>query len=328
MLQLAWPYAFAALPLPLLLAWLLPRASRQPSSALRVPFFAVLSEFPSRRRARPLTLALATVGWLGLVLAASRPQLLGPPLVVPVSGRDLLLAVDISGSMQTDDMPLGDGTRSRLAAVQQLGDRFIAGRRGDRIGLILFGGQPYLQVPLTLDHATVRRLLDEAEVGLAGQRTSIGDAIGLAVKLLRGADMASKVLILLTDGANNAGVLEPLHAARLAAQIGLRIYTIGVGADSMVVRGLFGNTRINPSADLDEPTLRKIARLTGGRYFRARDSASLAAIYRQLDQLEPVPHADRRLRPVRELYPWPLAAVLAVSVALVWLLAQPPRRLA
>lgn len=327
MFELAWPYAFAALPLPLLVAWLLPRARSLPTSALRIPFFAALEEMPSQRQPRPLTLTLAALGWLALVLAASRPQLLGAPLAIPVSGRDLLLAVDISGSMQTEDMPLDDTTGSRLEAVQRLGDRFIAGRRGDRIGLILFGSQPYLQVPLTLDHETVRHLLNEAEVGLAGQRTAIGDAIGLAVKVLRSSNMASRVLILLTDGASNAGVLKPLQAARLAAQIGLRIYTIGVGADSMGVSGLFGNTQINPAADLDEPTLRQISRLTGGRYFRARDSNSLAAIYRRLDRLEPVPRAKRQLRPVHELYPWPLAAALAASVALAWILAGPPLRI-
>jgi Ca-activated chloride channel family protein len=185
------------------------------------------------------------------------------------------------------------------------------------VGLILFGSRAYLQTPLTFDRTTVRTLLDEAEIGLAGKETAIGDAIGLAVKRLREQpEEGSRVLILLTDGANNAGEIAPERATALAVQQKIRIYTIGVGADEMLVSGAFGSNRVNPSADLDENMLQDIAAQTGVRYFRARDSAGLATIYELLDELEPVEVDEEVYRPVRELYYWPLAAALALTLLL------------
>ncbi len=316
MIEFAWPYLFAALPLPLLVARFAPRASAQPAAALRVPFFAALENMtgPARMRRSWWRLALAGLAWLLLVLAASRPQFVGDPLQLPLSGRDLMLAVDISGSMEIDDMLLQNQRVPRLAAVKTVAGDFIQRRQGDRIGLILFGSQAYLQTPLTFDRDTVRTLLQEAAIGLAGKETAIGDAIGLAVKRLQTQD--NRVLILLTDGANTTGQVDPLKAAELAVQAGLRIYTIGVGADEMIVRNLFGARRVNPSAELDETTLTAIAEKTGGRYFRARDSAGLMEIYQLLDELEPVATEEDVFRPVRELYVWPLGATLAITLAL------------
>ena len=195
---------------------------------------------------------------------------------------------------------------------------FIERRQGDRLGLILFGTRAFWHVPLTFDRSTVRTLLNEAFIGITDDdpQTSIGDAIGLAVKRLQNQPSANRVLILLTDGANTAGEVTPLKAAELAAASGLKIYTIGVGADEMLVRGFFGSQKVNPSVDLDEATLTAIASISGGQYFRARSTQELAQIYGVLDQIEPVEKDPHYLRPQRELFIWPLAFAL-LSLALI-----------
>ncbi len=278
----------------------------------------MLPRHQQSRRARSRgAMLLATLCWLLLVLACARPQWLGAPLELPVSGRDLLLAVDISGSMQTEDFELHGQQVDRLTALKQIADPFIARRSGDRIGLILFGDQAYVQTPLTFDRTMVTQLLDEAAIGLAGKQTAIGDAIGLALKRTAEGEAHKRVLILLTDGANTAGQLAPLKAAELAAQQGLKIYTIGIGADEMQVHSFFFSQTVNPSADLDEKTLRSIAEQTGGRYFRAHDSAELEQIYQLLDQLEPAVRARELYRPVTDLFVWPLGLALAGVVVLL-----------
>ncbi|HHH44307.1 MAG TPA: VWA domain-containing protein [Gammaproteobacteria bacterium] len=330
-IEFAWPWAFAALPLPLLSVWLLPRAPETADAALRMPFYAALQgALGSTRSARSrLRLLLATLAWLCLVVAAARPQYLGEPVQLPITGRDLLLAVDISGSMEIEDMVLGRKVATRLRAVKAVAGDFIERRKGDRLGLILFGDQAYLQTPLTFDRDTVRTQLDEAAIGLAGKRTAIGDAIGLAVKRLRNQPQENRVLILLTDGTSNAGSVEPLRAADIAAAEGVRIYTIGVGADERIVQGLFGSQRV-ANTDLDEKTLKAIAQKTGGRYFRARDIRGLQEIYQLLDELEPVSTDQEVFRPVHELYSWPLGVALLLSVLMAlgnrgWLPGLPLR---
>ena len=314
-LEFAWPWVLLALPLPLLTAWLLPRAPASGPQALRLPFYAALSRRLGEAQAprSRLRLILATLAWLLLVLAATRPQFLGDPVQLPVSGRDLMLAVDISGSMETEDMRLGNRVATRLAAVKAVAGDFIQRRQGDRLGLILFGEQAYLQTPLTFDRDTTGAQLYEAAIGLAGKRTAIGDAIGLATKRLRQQPQENRVLILLTDGANTAGSIHPLKAAEIAARDELRIYTIGVGADEMTVQGLFGARRVS-NTELDERSLKAIAAKTGGRYFRARDIEGLQQIYQLLDELEPLSEDEETFRPVHELYTWPLAAALLISV--------------
>jgi Ca-activated chloride channel family protein len=316
-LEFAWPWLVAVLPLPLLVAWLMPRAPRMPGVALRVPFYTALSRIAAGGRSAPSRwrLLLAVLAWVLLVGAAARPQFVGNPVRLPVSGRDLLLAVDLSGSMATEDMQIGQQTMDRLTAVKVVAGNFIDRRKGDRLGLILFGDQAYLQTPLTFDRETVRKMLNEAAIGLAGKSTAIGDAIGLAVKRLRERPAKDRVLILLTDGANTSGSVDPLKAADLAAREGVRIYTIGVGADEMLVSGFFGTQRV-PSTDLDEATLTAIAKKTGGQYFRARDIRSLQKIYGLLDKLEPVSQDAQTFRPVHELYLWPLAGALLITALL------------
>jgi Ca-activated chloride channel homolog len=313
-LAFLWPWAFAALPLPLAVRYLVPRAEHGPGSALRVPFFAAITAALGAPSARPggggwvLRAVLAAAAWALLVTAAARPQLFGEPISLPMQGRDLMLAVDISESMTEEDMVIGNRAVDRLTAVKAVAGDFIERRAGDRVGLILFGTQAYQQAPLTFDRRTVRTLLFESEVGLAGKATAIGDAIGLAVKRLRDQAAADRVLILLTDGANTAGSIEPRKAAELAAKEGVRIYTIGVGAEP---RGAFGLSL--GGAQIDEPTLEAIAQATGGRFFRARDLRRLQAIYAALDELEPRVADEQSYRPVEDLFQWPLGAALMLS---------------
>ncbi len=314
-IEFYWPWVFILLPLPLLVAWVFPRAPVSTPSALHIPFFEALEPGLASHNQQRSTgwKILALTGWLLLVTAAARPQLIGESIELPISGRSLMMAVDISGSMLTEDMVISHQTVTRLTAVKAVAGDFIERRKGDRLGLILFGSQAYLQTPLTFDRKTLHTLLDEAQMGLAGKQTAIGDAIGLAVKRLREQPKENRVLILLTDGANTAGNVDPLKAADLAAQEGIRIYTIGVGADAQMVRTPFGLTQVGGS-DLDEPTLQAIASKTGGEYFRARDVQSLQKIYQIMDKMEPVSKDSLSYRPVDELYQWPLALALFLSV--------------
>lgn len=320
MIEFQWPWALAALPLPLLVRLLRPVATGGQSAALRVPD-PLDFEAPARPRgtaARPGALLLgALLCWALLVVAAARPQWLGEPVGLPVTGRDLMLAVDLSGSMQEQDFLIDQKPVDRLTALKWVAGNFIERRVGDRLGLILFGERAYLQAPLTFDRRTVRTLLDESAIGLAGQFTAIGDAIGLAVKRLRERDQANRVLILLTDGANTAGAVDPMQATRIAAEAGLTIYTVGIGADAMTVNSRFGRRQVNPSRNLDEKALQEIAAATGGRYFRARDTREMEEIYLELDRLEPVSEEDLNYRPRKSLYTWPLALALALACLLL-----------
>lgn len=329
MIHFEWPWLLWLIPLPFILRRFLPAVAPAQEAALRVPFLSEFSEMRSTTRQHVsgrLILCLAFLAWLLLVLASARPQWLGEPIEIPVSGRNLMLAVDLSGSMEVEDFELNGKTVNRLIATQAVASAFIDRRVGDRLGLILFGRQAYLQTPLTFDRKTLKTLLQEAVIGLAGQETAIGDAIGLAVKRLRENDVntGQRVMILLTDGANTAGEVEPLKAAEMAAAEDLKIYTIGIGADEMIVRSFFGSRKINPSADLDEKTLTAIAEKTGGRYFRARDTKALAEIYTLLDELEPVEQEQQRFRPTSALYPWPLGAAIIIA-GLIFLKRSLPR---
>ena len=317
MMTLLWPWVLALLPLPWLLHRLLPPAA-DAGRALRVPFFARISAATAADSCGNSFWSWLTASliWLLLLLAAARPQWHGEPLSLPISGRDLMLAVDISGSMERADLARSGHRVTRLEAVKKVAARFLRERKGDRLGLILFGSHAYLQTPLTFDRVTTATLLGEAEIGLAGKETAIGDAMGLAVKRLRDTTETDRVLILLTDGANTAGEVDPRQAARLAADNGIRIHTVGIGADRLRGSAVFGSRRVNPSADLDEGLLRFIAQTTGGLYFRARDVDGLRRVYAQLDELEPAVREHRVLRPVRSLYYWPLGAALLLSALL------------
>ncbi len=322
MFSLAWPWMMLVLPLPLIVRALLPDSSHLAVAGLRVPSFAGFATLVDRSQTEQLLnwrFWFAAVAWILLVVAAARPERVGDELEVPVSGRNLMLAVDLSGSMDQKDFELGNRRVDRLTATKAVASDFISRREGDRIGLILFGERAYLQVPLTLDRETVKVLLLEAFIGLAGEKTAIGDAITLAVKRIHDQheDAGDQVLVLLTDGANTAGEVEPLKSAELASQVGLRIYTIGIGAEQLEVNSLIGGRRrVNPSADLDEETLTTIAEMTGGRYFRATDMATLQDIYRLVDELEPVEEPEAGFRRIKSLYYWPLSGAFALAALL------------
>lgn len=319
MLEFAWPLIFLLLPLPWVLRRALPPAETG-EQVLQVGFLDELAALSQGRVSRGLPgwrqqLPYALV-WFCLVFACARPQWLGPPLPMPATGRDLMVAVDVSGSMDYPDMQWHGESVSRLSLVKHLLGDFLEARQGDRVGLILFGTQAYLQAPLTFDRRTVRTWLDEAQVGIAGQTTAVGDAIGLAIKRLRARPADSRVLVLVTDGANNGGHISPLTAARLAAAEQVRIHAIGIGADPTAAAA-GPPLGVSPRNDLDEAALQAIASATGGEYFRARDGRELDAIGQALDRLEPVNQQPTRVRPIQELYHWPLAAAVLATAALM-----------
>ncbi|MGQ0799881.1 MAG: vWA domain-containing protein [Pseudomarimonas sp.] len=313
MLEWAWPWVAALLPLPWLLRWMLPAAADRGGIALRLPFAdearAIANSASSSRFATLPVLAM--LAWVLLCIAAARPQWVGEAQDQPRSGRDLLLAVDVSGSMQAEDMRIGGRPVDRLTAVQVVAGDFLRRRAGDRVGLLLFGQQAYLMTPLTFDLKHVDYQLQSSVIGLAGRETAMGDAIGLAVKRLRETKSKQRVLILLTDGVNTAGALNPRKASELAVAEKVRVYTVGVGGDGRQ-SGMLGMMFAQPE-EIDEATLQEVAQRTGGRYFRARNTAELAGIYAEIERLEPSIQTGERLRPRSELFVWPLAASLLMA---------------
>jgi len=326
----AEPWFLLLLPLPWLV-WRFWAPVKRPQAVAYIPFAAdwdggnAAQMQKSTRKSRWILLLSI---WLLLLLAAARPEWHGDAVALPVSGRDLVLAVDISGSMHMQDFILNGQQVDRLTATKAVADAFIQRRVGDRIGLILFGTHAYVQTPLTFDRQTVRILLNESAIGLAGKATAIGDTIGLAVKRLQqSATLATaphvanskpdRVLILLTDGVNTAGEISPQQATELAEKAGLKVYTIGIGADAMTIDSFFGSRQVNPSAELDERALTAIAEQTGGQYFRARDSAELNKIYHIIDRLEPVEREQDMFRPLHALFMWPLGLALLLAMMLL-----------
>lgn len=311
MLNFTWPWALALLPLPYLVFRLLPPGPRQ--GAIYLPI-----DLPMQASAAVGTRLpwLALLAWLSLILAAGRPVWLGEPVTLPASGRDIVLAVDLSGSMEEKDISFRGRPVQRLAVVQAVAGDFIERRIGDRIGLVLFGDNAYLQSPLSLDRSTTRTLLEEAEVGLAGQKTAIGDALGLAVKhLLSAGSNEERVVILLTDGENNAGRISPVKATELAAQSRVRVHTIGFAGEQELRLGPFVQRR--PAA-IDTRSLKQIAETTGGRFFAAENVAGLEQIYALLDQIEPVEVDQLSFRPRQELFFWPLSIALLLGLLHAW----------
>ncbi len=315
MLEFGYPWLAFALLAPLLL-----RVRRQSTSdtALKLPALARLAGEHQHKTPGWFTLrtVVAAFIWLALVVAAMQPRWLGEPVTLPQQGRDLMLALDLSGSMEIADMQFQGQSLNRLDAVKLVVSDFIRRRQGDRIGLILFADAAYQQTPLTFDLITVQKMLDDSVLRLVGTRTAIGEAIGLAVKRLNTYDSSNKVLILLSDGANTAGNIQPLEALQLAKAAGVKIHTVGVGAEQMVQQSVFGRRTVNPSQDLDERLLTQLAEDTGGRYFRARDLNELNQIYQLIDQLEPIERDTVTYRPQNSLLHWPLAIALLLSFVL------------
>jgi Ca-activated chloride channel homolog len=319
MFEFVYLWIFLLLPLPLLARYLL-KAKTINYTQVWIPLAQGLSEQHLSSQNSYLKSFVPWLAWLLLLTALARPVWFGDPIRLQQQSRDMIISLDLSGSMQEVDMPLNGQTVDRLTLLKDLLKTFINARQGDRLGLILFADHAYLQTPLTFDLKTIQQMVDESEIGLAGTNTAIGESIAIAIKRFVENKNEQRVLILMSDGANNAGSIDPIQAAQQAAQNNITIYTIGIGAEQMIKRGLFGNQRINPSADLDEKTLTEIANLTGGQYFRARNQSELQNIYQTLNQLEPIDSDFLSFRPEKDLFYWPLsAALILLSVFVIFL---------
>lgn len=323
MMELLWPWAFALLPLPLLV-YFFARRYQPAQSRLFAPSLIMLADGKQETLyhfAWPKRILLI-LAWCALISALARPTWVGEVEVTASTGRNMLVAVDLSKSMEREDMFLNGRPADRLMAVKAVVKDFIAQRSGDRMGLILFGTNAYVQVPLSYDLKSLEQLLQESFIGMAGDRTAIGDAIGLSVKRLQALPESNRVMILLTDGANTAGDVSPQQAAELAAKAGVKIYTVGMGADSMELRDIFGSRTVNPSQDLDEDTLRSIAETTGGQYFRARSTEDLQRIYQLLDEIEEIKIERNKYRPQTAYFYLPLSisfiSLLLLSALMLW----------
>lgn len=320
MISFAWPWLLALLPLPLLVYLLPAKKNAEQGSALMIPNLIDVKGSPTQSQSKKKApLIILSFCWVLFVLALTRPQWLGEAIDIPTQGREMMIAVDLSGSMEIEDMNLNGRSVNRLQMLKVVLGEFIERRVGDRLGLILFADDAYMQTPMTFDRKTVKQMLHESELGLVGRKTAIGDAIALGVKRFNDKEKSNKVLLLLTDGQNTAGKITPEEALELAVAKDITIYTIGIGADSMMQQSLWGSQQVNPSSDLDEKSLSQIAEQTGGKYFRAKDSQGMDAIYGLLDKLEPIEQDQQQMRPLTALFYWPLA--LAVFIAFCFILS-------
>ena len=329
MTQFAYPLMFALLLLPFAFRRLLPPLKGLHGDALRIPFIGDLEKI-SIKSGSLWTLGTGSGGnlsrlfwtlyivWFLLVCAAVRPQLLGEPVRLDSESRDIMLVLDISTSMLARDFAIGSQRIDRLTAVKKTASDFVKKRANDRIGLILFGTRAYLQAPLTYDKNAVDETLWSMQAGMAGDSTSIGDALGLALKNLQnGKDLQNKIIILLTDGENNDGSISLAQALKLATNEGIKTYTIGVGSQNLFLSSLFGQVR-----GIDEQGLDAIAKATKGRYFRAGSTQALQQIYNVIDALEPARSEDRFVRETKELYYIPLLAAVLAALALAYALRR------
>jgi Ca-activated chloride channel family protein len=324
-LELAHPWGLVALPLPLLAWWLLP-PRRERVSALRVPFFdEVVSAAGARAgagavvpRRHWLQLVIAVPAWILLVLAFAKPEWVGDPIVHSEAARDIMLAVDLSGSMGYRDFPGEDGKNvSRFEAVQRVVDTFIAERETDRIGLIIFGDKAYIQLPFTRDLETARSLVELMDVAMAGPQTALGDSIGLAIRAFEESTVDDRILILLTDGKDTTSRMTPRNAAEIARLHGVEIYTIGIG-----------DTNATGEDRVDFDLLADIATRTGGQFFNAEDETTLADVYRRIDEAAAADVRTQSWRPRTSLVHWPAGGALLLLLAgyALLLIANRPRR--
>lgn len=322
MLSFAHLWIFALLPLPWLLRALMP-PRKQSELAVRVPFGDRLLEAmkgghvgeEAVRKTRAWL--VPSLLWLLFLVALARPQWTEPPITKELPTRDLLLLVDLSGSMEAEDFTNAQGeTVNRLVAVKEVLDEFLTKREGDRVGLVVFGDAPFLQAPFSTDLDLSRQLLEETAVGMAGPRTALGDAIGLGVNLFEESDAPAKTIIALTDGNDTKSQVPPVEAARVATQRDIRIHTVAIGDPSSV-----GEEK------LDEETLKQVASTAGGSYFFAADRGELEGIYDELDRIETRQVDVISHRPKRDLFFWPLLAALLVSLGEkgLWLVRQRQR---
>jgi Ca-activated chloride channel family protein len=321
--RLASPWFLLLLALvPLVLPW---RGRKRRSAAVRYPTLAALRAVAPRGAAhrRLVLFALRAVVLALVVLALARPQAGTASTKLRREGIDIVLAVDVSGSMLAEDFTAGTMRASRIDAVKGVVKEFVAARPDDRVGLVLFAARPYTQCPLTLDHGWLLQNLERARVGMIEDGTAVGSALAAAVNRLRGSTARTKLVILLTDGQSNAGRITPLTAAEAAGTLGIKVYTVGAGTRGLApfpAQDMFGNRVYRPvQVDIDEETLRKIANATGGRYFRATDTASLRDVYSEIDRSEKTAFESPEFFDYRELYPWlgwPALGILLLEIGL------------
>jgi len=309
MIDFAFPIAFLLAPLPLLVRLLPPRGAGGQALYLPPAIAAGAGRVASRGLDRPGLLLAAF--WLVLVAAAAGPQRLVEVPDRTASGRDIVLALDLSGSMAIEDFSLDGETASRLDAVKRVATRFVEARRGDRIGVVIFADRAYVAAPLTWDLTAVARAIDSAEIGLTGRSTAISDGLGLALKRILAEPARSRVILLLSDGRDTAARLDPQDVARLAADNGVRVHTIALGPEDLEERPASRDA-------VDIATLRAIAGTSGGKTWRVRDMADLEAMAAELDRLEPNPSARPPVIEPRPLWTWPAALALALGLAVAW----------
>ncbi|KAB1457650.1 vWA domain-containing protein [Vibrio panuliri] len=307
-----WPFLLL-LPLPLAVYFLLPPAKSE--TPIYLPYLPTNLAGTSVKN--HFSKLLAGLIWGCLLVACARPVWYGEPVIHQPEHRDLMLVVDLSGSMEQEDMLYDGDYVDRLSAVKRVLSDFIAQREGDRLGLVFFADHAYLQTPLTFDRHAVSEQLNQSVLNLIGAKTAIGEGIGLATKTFVDSKAPQRVIVLLSDGSNTAGVLDPIEAAKIAKKYHATIYTVGVGAGEMEVKQFFFSRKVNTARDLDEDTLSKIAQLTGGQYFRARNSDELSKIYQTINQMEPISQATQTWRPQQEWFRYPLAIALLLSVTLI-----------
>ncbi len=321
-MRLADPWLLSLLGALLLLAL---RRRRRHDPAVRFPSLDVLRAVaPAGAHRRRAILGLLRAAALGLVVVAlARPQLGTAETTVHREGVDVVLALDVSGSMLAEDFQLEGRRTSRLDAVKDVVRQFVTARPQDRIALVLFAARPYTQAPLTLDHGWLLQNLGRAHVGMIEDGTAVGSALAAATNRLRASTAPSKFVVLLTDGQSNAGNITPQTAADAAAALGIKVYTVGAGSEGMApypVKDFLGNTVYRPmQVDIDEATLQQIAATTGARYFRATDTESLRRVYDEIDQAEKAPFEAPEFLDYREAYPWllwPALGLLLLEIGL------------
>ncbi len=306
MYHFVWPFVFFLLPLPFILRKVLgvsDFASQNFSGALQVPFFNRLQKLTTRENSTKRTISplLWTLVWVLFVIAAARPVWIGEPIILEKEARNIVLTLDVSGSMEEQDFDINGQPLTRLEMVKRLADDFIEKRKGDNLGLVIFGSESYTYAPLSPDTKTLTGLMDEIGIGIAGTQTAMGDALALAVQTVTSVPEKARIVILMSDGYANAGVVQTDEAIKIAQKAGVKVYTIGIGSDQATIQDFLGFIQMNAPLDLDEDTLRHIAQETGGQYFRAKTSADLAKIYQLIDNLETTKAEETTIRPRKEM---------------------------
>lgn len=309
MFSFLWPIVAVLLPLPLIVRRMLKPAQNQPliNGAIKVPFFNRLEKISEKKgNISKGTFLWPVLAWICFVAAAMRPVWLGTPVPVQNNARNIMLALDVSGSMAEEDFDLKGLPVTRLDMLKALTKDFIVSRTGDNVGLVIFGSEAYVYAPLSPDIKTLLELNSEIGIGIAGQQTAIGEALALATQNSASVPAESRIVILMSDGYANAGSVNVDEGIKLAKNQWVKVYTVGIGSSAKLVQDFFGTVQVNPSLDLDEETLKRIADETGGQYFRAKTTKDLTQIYDLINELEPIEQNKHFIQPRKELFYWPL----------------------